>query len=93
MPHTNQQHAFIWYHAEAEQEEQFIQWLQHIQETLHIQGELYKRLQNEKTTFMELFACVDSAAINHIEHLATQHDCFHGIQRRCESFERINLPS
>ena len=81
--------AFIWYHAESQQEKMFQSWIDEVHHRLGIQGKLYKRLQNEKTTFMEVFEHVDSATIKQIEQLATQQHCFKGIERRCESFERI----
>ena len=90
MPDTPPLHAFIWYHANRDQAPLFQQWLLKLKLALQIEGKLYRRQQNDKTTFMERFACVDYATIKKIEQLATQQDCFHGIQRRCESFERIS---
>jgi len=84
--------AFVWYHADAKQERQFQAWIADIKEAFGIQGVLYQRQQNEKTTFMEVFEHIDSATIEKIEQLATQHHCFNGIHRQCESFERITTP-
>jgi len=67
----------------------FKAWIHELKATLGIQGKVYKRLQNEKTTFMEVFEHIDCATIKQIEQLATQQHCFNGIERRCESFERI----
>jgi len=89
MPNNKAPSTFIWYHASSQQEGRFKAWINKLQTTLGIQGKLYKRLQNEKTTFMEVFEHIDSATIEHIEQLAEQQDCFNGIERRCESFERI----
>jgi hypothetical protein len=90
MPTNNIHSAFIWYHAQADNKQDLQQWISFIESTLHVQGKLYQRIQNEKTTFMEVFECVDYAMIEKIEHLATQQDCFLGIERRCESFQRID---
>ena len=89
MPEQKIFSAFVWYHAESQQESVFQSWIEHVQSKLNIQGKLYKRMQNEKTTFMEVFEHIDCATIKQIERLATQQQCFHGIERRCESFERI----
>jgi len=92
MPKPTQASVFIWYHANGHQETTFQGWLSSVQQQLNIKGKLYKREQNEKTTFMEVFEHVDSAMIEKIEQLATQHLCFNGIHRQCESFERITTP-
>jgi len=92
MPNNNSFSAFIWYHAPLEQAPVFQAWLSDIENTLNIRGKLYKRIENEKTTFMEVFEHVDSATIEKIEQLATQQHCFSGIHRQCESFERITTP-
>lgn len=89
MPENKTVSAFVWYHAESQQENLFQAWIEHVQRELHVQAKLYKRMQNEKTTFMEVFEHIDCATIKHIERLATQQHCFDGIERRCESFERI----
>ncbi len=92
MPDTKPLSAFVWYHAEHQQEHAFQTWLKYIQSELNIQAKLYKRMQKEKTTFMEAFEHVDCATIEKIEQLATQQYCFNGIHRQCESFERITTP-
>jgi len=89
MPDYQTLSAFVWYHTENQQEGVFQSWLAHVQSELNIQTKLYKRMQNEKTTFMEVFEHVDCATIEKIEQLATQQHCFNGIHRQCESFERI----
>jgi len=80
---------FVWYHADKTSEANLRTWMQYVQQTLAIKGRLYHRQQDEKTTFMEVFECVGFATIEKIEQLAAQQPCFHGITRRCESFERI----
>jgi len=92
MAKPTQASAFIWYHANSHQETAFQVWLSSIEQQLNIKGQLYKREQSEKTTFMEVFEHVDSAMIKKIEQLATQQHCFNGIHRQCESFERITTP-
>ncbi|MDQ6955770.1 MAG: hypothetical protein Q9M21_01095 [Mariprofundaceae bacterium] len=92
MPNHKPFSAFVWYHAEHQQERAFQAWLKHVQSELNIQAKLYKRMQNEKTTFMEVFEHVGCATIEKIEQLATQQHCFNGIHRQCESFERITTP-
>ncbi|MBN4082504.1 hypothetical protein JYT13_01710 [Mariprofundus ferrooxydans] len=89
MPENKCFSAFVWYHTSSEQEDALQTWISHIKTSLGIEGKLYKRLQNEKTTFMEVFEHIDSATIEQIELMATQQHCFNGIERRCESFERI----
>jgi len=92
MHKKKQPSAFVWYHAPNTQEGTFKQWISHLEASLKIQVKLYKRIQNEKTTFMEVFEHIDSATIINIEQLATQQTCFNGIHRQCESFERITIP-
>ncbi|MDQ6955124.1 MAG: hypothetical protein Q9M20_06735 [Mariprofundaceae bacterium] len=89
MPEHHLPSAFVWYHAPSWQEEALKQWVERLNITLNVQAKLYKRTQHEKTTFMEVFECIDSATCLKIEQLAAQQHCFHGIERRCESFERI----
>ncbi len=81
--------AFVWYHAPAHLEPDFQQWIEQVKQQLNIQGKLYQRIEDKKTTFMEVFECVDLAMIEKIEQLAAQQDYFLGIERRCESFQRI----
>jgi len=92
MPDFSTTSAFVWYHADATLQPDLQQWLQSVQQQLNIKAELYQRQKNEKTTFMEVFEHIDSATIEKIEQLATQHHCFNGIHRQCESFERITTP-
>lgn len=89
MPENKRLSAFVWYHAPRDHEDAFQSWISHIKTAHGIQGKLYKRAQNEKTTFMEVFEHIDSATMKKIEQLAIQQHCFNGIERRCESFERI----
>ncbi|MDQ6974491.1 MAG: hypothetical protein Q9M10_06365 [Mariprofundaceae bacterium] len=81
--------VFIWYHADDIQEGVFQAWIHELERTNVCKGKLYKRQQDEKTTFMEVFEHIDSATMKKIEQLATQQHCFQGIHRQCESFERI----
>ena len=89
MPDDMPTSAFVWYHADQTCKADLRAWMQHVQQALAIQRRLYQRQQDEKTTFMEVFECVGFATIKKIEQLAAQQPCFHGITRRCESFERI----
>jgi len=89
MPEYAKTSAFVWYHADSEKEGSYRDWLADIQDKLHVSGKLYKRSQDEKTTFMEVFEHIDYATMKKIEQLATQQACFQGIHRQCESFERI----
>ncbi|MDQ6990338.1 MAG: hypothetical protein Q9M11_01225 [Mariprofundaceae bacterium] len=84
--------VFVWYHADDGQEAEFQTWIQQLKSTIPCQAKLYKRQQNKKTTFMEVFEHIDSATMKKIEQLATQQACFQGVQRQCESFERILCP-
>ena len=81
--------AFVWYHAPAHLEPDFQKWIKQIKQQLNIEATLYQRIENQKTTFMEVFECVDLAMIEKIEQLAAQQAYFFGIERRCESFQRI----
>jgi len=89
MPEYSKTSVFIWYRGEAQQEVIYKAWLNQLQERFHITIQLYRRIQDEKTTFMEVFEHIDSATMKKIEQLATQQACFQGIHRQCESFERI----
>jgi len=89
MPDANTTSYFVWYHPKSQQEADYHDWLKHIQILFNITVQLYKRHQDEKTTFMEVFEHIDSATMKKIEQLATQRACFQGIHRQCESFERI----
>ncbi len=81
--------VFVWYHADEHQEHDFQQWIKQLEHAMTCKAKLYKRQHHEKTTFMEVFEHIDSATMKKIEQLATQQDCFQGIHRQCESFERI----
>jgi len=85
-------YMFIWYHANQADKMLFQQWLSFVRMELGIQGELFRRDQDGKTTFMEVFEAVDSGQQQKIEHMAMQQPCFQGIQRRCEAFTRTLLP-
>ena len=89
MPNHKPTSTFVWYHAPTHLEPDFQQWIKQIKQQLNIQAKLYQRIENQKTTFMEVFECVDLAMIEKIEQLAAQQAYFLGIERRCESFQRI----
>jgi len=81
--------AFIWYHADEKLESALIDWLDEVQEQADVQGKLFIRKDGDKTTFMETYSDVTSATIARIEKLAAAYPAFEGLERRCESFIRI----
>ncbi len=82
--------AFIWYHADAEQQGPILQWQAELSETLGVQGRLLLRHDSGKTTFMEIYEHVESPLVEQIEAQAKQLPIFAGIERRCESFIEVN---
>ena len=81
--------AFIWYHADQSRESELQQWMQKVEDQAGIKGDLYIRIDQEKSTFMETYHDVSRATIERIETLAAGHPVFDGIERRCESFIHI----
>ena len=82
--------AFIWYHAEEKLESELMQWIDEVQEKADVQGKLYVRKESDKTTFMESYSDVTSSTIKRIEKMACENPLFANIERRCESFMRID---
>jgi len=82
--------AFIWYHADEKLEPALTEWLAEVKEKADVQGKLYLRKEGDKTTFMESYSDVTSSTIKRIEKLAATHPTFEAIERRCESFIRID---
>ncbi len=83
--------AFIWYHAEEKLESELMQWVDEVQKKADVQGKLYVRKENDTTTtFMESYSDVTSSTIKRIEKMASENPLFADIERRCESFVRID---
>ncbi|ATX78980.1 hypothetical protein Ga0123461_0545 [Mariprofundus aestuarium] len=82
--------AFIWYHADEKLEPKLIEWLDEAEEHAGVRGNLFVRKGNEQTTFMETYSDVTSATIKRIERLASGNPLFANIERRCESFQRVD---
>lgn len=81
---------FIWYHAAAGIENELRQWLDHLK-AQGIRGRLLVRHEEGRTTFMEVYAAVDTDMLATIESQARQQTWYHALQspRRCESFREI----
>lgn len=82
--------AFIWYHADQHLEPDLQQWMETVEEHAGVKGNLYVRIEADKTTFMERYADVSRATIDRIESLAAARPLFKQINRRCESFIQIS---
>lgn len=81
--------AFIWYQTDSGREPELTAWLEEVKEITSIEGKLYIRNQNDKTTFMESYADLSQAMIERIEKLAAKQAVFADIERHCESFQPI----
>jgi len=81
--------AFIWYHADAKQEPELVNWLDTVDQQAGVRGKLFIRKTADETTFMETYSDVSRATINRIEKLAVSNPLFESIERRCESFIEI----
>ncbi|GAV20984.1 hypothetical protein MMIC_P1962 [Mariprofundus micogutta] len=82
--------AFIWYHAHEKLESELMSWLDEIEDKAGVRGKLFVRKDDGKTTFMESYSDVTTSTITRIEKHAAQHPVFTNIERRCESFMRID---
>jgi len=82
--------AFIWYHANETLEPALLDWLKEVEEKADVEGKLYLRKEADKTTFMECYNDVTSSTIKRIEKLAMAYPAFEEIERRCESFIRVD---
>ena len=82
--------AFIWYHANENQEPALVDWLVKVEEQADVRGKLFIRKEKDKTTFMETYTDVSSATINRIEKLASTQPLFATIHRQCESFVEVS---
>jgi len=83
--------AFIWYETDEKLEPALLQWMQLVEAEADVKGAFYVRKQDAgRATFMESYSHVTTATINRIERLAAQHELFKNIDRRCESFVRID---
>jgi len=83
--------AFIWYHADKEQEPALVEWMNEVEINTGVRGKLYLRQQHDKTTFMETYADVSVITIARIEKLAAQQTVFAELNRRCENFTPIRI--
>ena len=88
MPDT--QSAFIWYHTDNLNMAEMKEWLKLVKEQTGAKCKLYVRRKDGKTTFMETYANISEGTTIAIEGLAAAHPLFQGIDRRCESFLRID---
>ena len=83
--------AFIWYEADEKLEPKLLEWMQQIEAEAGIRGAFYIRKQDDgHATFMEAYNQITTATINRIERLAAKQALFKNIDRRCESFIRID---
>jgi len=83
--------AFIWYEADEKLEPDLMQWMQHVEAEADIKGAFYIRKQDdERATFMEVYNQITTATVNRIERLAAKQVLFENIERRCESFIKID---
>jgi len=81
--------SFIWYNADHLNMGDLKAWLELVKQQTGQSGELYVRRKDGKTTYMETYSNVSEAESSAIEHLAASHPLFDSIDRRCESFKRI----
>lgn len=88
MPES--QSTFVWYHAEALNMGEMKKWLKLVKEQTGAKCKLYVRRKGGKTTFMESYADITEATSIAIEGLAAAHPLFKGVDRRAESFLRID---
>ena len=84
--------AFIWYNADELEMDDLKAWLKLVKNKTGQNGRLYVRRKEGKTTFMESYSNLSEATATAIERLAATHPPFQGIERRCESFLRIDKP-
>jgi hypothetical protein len=86
----NQASSFIWYNADHLDADELKAWLLLVKQQTGQSGELYVRLKEGKTTYMETYSNVSEAVSATIEDLAATCSLFTNIERRCESFRRID---
>jgi hypothetical protein len=83
--------AFIWYEMDEKLEPALLNWMQQVEAEADIRGAFYIRKQDDgRATFMESYYQITTATINRIERLAAKQALFENIERRCESFIRID---
>ena len=65
--------------------------MQQVEAKAGVRGAFYIRKQDDgRATFMEAYKQITTATINRIERLAAKQVLFKNIDRRCESFIRID---
>ena len=83
--------AFIWYETDEKQEPALLDWMEQVEEAAGVKGALYIRKQeNGRATFMEAYYQITTATVNRINRLAAKQTLFKNVERRCESFIRID---
>jgi len=83
--------AFIWYEADEKLEPTLLAWMVQVEAEAGVKGVFYIRKQDdERATFMEVYNQITTATVNRIERLAAKQVMFENIERRCESFIRID---
>ena len=83
--------AFIWYEADEKLEPALMQWMQHVEAEAGIKGAFYIRKQDKgHATFMEVYNQITTATVNRIERMAAKQALFKNINRRCESFIKVD---
>lgn len=95
-PEISFPHLFIWYIAPDSIEAELRQWLQQVERSLGVRGELFLRRDRDsegrqRTTFMETYRNVDKSFISALDGLAMQQPWSEQLlsPRRCEAFDRI----
>jgi len=81
---------FIWYNANELVMDELKAWLKLVKQQTGLKGKLYVRRKDGRTTYMETYKHVSGAAAIAIEDLAASCSLFTNIERRCESFHRID---
>jgi hypothetical protein len=83
--------AFIWYETDEKMEPALLDWMGKVEAEADVKGAFYIRKQeNGRATFMEAYKQVTTATVNRVERLAAKQVLFKNIERRCESFIRID---
>ena len=83
--------AFIWYETDEKMEPALQNWMEQVEAEAGVKGAFYIRKQeNGRATFMEAYYQITTATVNRIERLAAKQKIFKNIDRRCESFIRID---
>jgi len=89
MP-DKQSSLFIWYNANELVMDELKAWLKLVKQETGLKGKLYVRRKDGITTYMETYKRVSGAEAIAIEDLAATCSLFTNIDRRCESFHRID---